>query len=34
MPLFTDLLKGLIHVHSLQFGKDADQLSLWRDLWD
>ena len=33
MPLFTDLLKlGLIHVHSLQFGKDADQLSPWRDL--
>ena len=33
MPLFTDLLHlGLIQLHSLQFGQDADQLMPWVDL--
>ena len=33
MPLFVDLLHlGLIELHSLQFGHDADQLTPWRGL--
>ena len=33
MPLLTDLLQlGLIELHSLQFGQDADQLKPWLDL--
>ena len=30
MPLLSDLLNlGLIELHSLQFGNDADQLKPW-----
>ena len=33
MPLLTDLLQlGLIELHSLQFGQDADQLKPWLGL--
>ena len=33
MPLFTDLIElGLINLHSLQFGKDAEQLDPWSNL--
>ncbi|TCD58126.1 tetratricopeptide repeat protein [Synechococcus sp. BS55D] len=32
MPLFVDMLSlGLIQLHSLQFGKDAEQLAPWLD---